>query len=198
MTNRNNHEDSNTSISGFFIVWVKEAFNTLKDYFLLIEKSYLNDQIAEEIRENRVDIKLLVRALFGSIIITSFIDLLFSDSAEGSVDGFIESFIIVVLIFISAALIHAPLKWVGGKASFRQTFFADLAVSIISFPVISIVLVVSAWLGIDEKHAGYISTILFIPIISSVHQISHGKVLGAMFIIFLGVMLLVALVALVA
>jgi len=124
------------SIQTFYKVGLKEAFGPIKDYFVLLQNvTSRADRTAAEITENRVDVKLLVRALIGGVIIAAALDLVvsvISSATEEAAPDIITTLLFMVGIFIGTIIVHPPLKLLGGKASLQQTFFANAMVSAVS------------------------------------------------------------------
>jgi hypothetical protein len=186
------------SIQTFYKVWLKEAFSPIKAYFVLLQKIMSKpDETAADIAHNRVDVKLLVRALIGGAIVAGAIDLVVSfllGSTEETAPDIITTLIFMAAIFIGAVIVHPPLKWLGGKGSLQQTFFANAMVSAASPPVTSIAFAFSAWFGMTNSSVGYISTAMLLPILSSVHRVSRLKVGLTVFLIVPMVIFLFAVI----
>jgi len=180
-------KDASDSIQAFYTAWLKEAFGTLSAYFVLFTKVVGEpDKTANDIKQHQIDIKLLVRGLTGGLVIAGMIDLvvwLFSGPGNESAPDFFMALLFMLFIFIGAAIVHPPLKWMGGTASLQETFYANAIASAVSPPVTSLALVFSAWFGMEESFAGYISAALLLPILSSAHQISQLKVALTVFVI---------------
>lgn len=180
MTKADEHKNIRSDgIRSIYKVWLKEAFSPINDY---IEYTYNviveNDKTAQEIVQNKVDAKLLFRALIGGGMIAAAIDMV-GPTTEEAIPDLIMIPMLMVLLFLVAAIIHLPLKLLGGNASFQQTFLANLMITAISPPMMSIAIALSAWTG-DPLSGGFLSAYL-LPILSSIHQISQWRVFFAVY-----------------
>ena len=173
---------SEDSVLDLCKVILKEMFGPINDYYALLNTVMdlkKRDKIAQEIAQNKIDVNLLARALVGGGIITAVIDLVVG--SEVTVPDIIMIPLIMVAILASSAIIHPFLKLLGGKAPFRQTFFANAMVSIASPPITTLAFIFLAWIGQpNSAAASCCGSMMLFPLLSSVHKVSQIKVFLAM------------------
>ncbi|KOR30826.1 hypothetical protein TI04_03905 [Achromatium sp. WMS2] len=197
--NQDNYQDLNIkSIRAFFLSWLHEVFAPIRDCFRLMGYAIaIQGNNAAPTAKIEINEAVLARAFIGSMAITATIDWL-SEAEVGS--EFLMSLVLIVLMLISTILIHPVLIWLGGKASFRQTFVVNVIATTVAPPISAILIVLSNIFGLNSDLAASAGVGTLIPLLAKVHQLSFTKitlaiVLGPFLIILMGVGALGLLVA---
>jgi len=198
MSDNKSTNQPSDSIKNFYNTWIKEVFGPIKDYFSVFHKVVSEpEQTSKELAEHKINPKLLVRAIIGGVIIAAAIDLIsgmFFESANEGSYNIITSLLFMILIFIGAVIVHPPLKWMGGKAPFQQTFIANAMGAAVSPPISSLVLALVNLFGMTEDAVAYISSAILIPLLASVHEISKIKVATVLFVIPMAIFIIVTII----
>jgi hypothetical protein len=147
------------------------------DLFILVRRpSILSQYIIHEMMSSKE-----VAGFIGvSLFVTSVIDSIFGIKSDIKITdiSFINNIIINIMNIIYLAfytlLIYYPMRILGGKANFSQTFTATVIISTVTVPIFSLIIGIGLFSGKIStfQMLGPVYAIIAIPVYGALHQLT--------------------------
>lgn len=101
-----------------------------------------------------------------------------------------QVFIFLLIAFVNTIFFHYPIKFFGGKGTFRHSFIANVLAMAISLPIIVPASWIAALLGFPDGSVAYASMPIMTNMMMKIHDISRWRFSLALIIPLLGIFFL--------
>jgi hypothetical protein len=150
--------------------------------------AYAPDLLAYKIFAGEIKSGDLSTAFASSILLTISLDKCFGMNSVfeptniGFIDEILQAAIFLTIWAASTSLVYLPLKLLGGRANFRQTFYVTIYVSVIMLPATTLIFNIGESVGIPAQQLTGLSSAAFyfsLPVYAVLHGISYWKAFWA-------------------